>query len=185
MLDRFARNWWVFALQGAVAVIFGILALIWPGLTLTTLLLLFGSYVLVDGVLSVFAGIGEYQRNHRWWASVVRGLAGIAIGVATFFWPGVTALVLLTIIAAWAIVTGVLEIVAGIQLRNAIENEWLIVFGGVLSVVFGLLLVAFPGSGALAVVWLIAAFAIVFGFTLIAMAFRLRRVLSEGTASRV
>lgn len=115
----------------------------------------------------------------------MRGVAGIIIGLAAFFWPGVTALVLLFIIAAWAIVTGVLEIVAGIQLRRVIENEWLMVFSGALSVVFGLLLLAFPGSGALAMVWLIATFAIVFGFALITVAFRLRRVLNEGTVSRV
>ncbi len=178
-----ARSWWVFALRGVLAIIFGILALVSPGLTLLTLVLLFGAYALVDGVFAVIAGISSYGRSERWWVVVLEGVAGIIIGILTFIWPGTTALVLLYFIAVWALLTGILEIVAAIQLRRLITNEWMLILRGIASVIFGVLLFVFPGAGALGLIWLIGAYAIVFGILFIVLALRLRSVPREPQAA--
>src|SRR3712207_763932 len=112
MLATLARNWWVFVLRGGLGILFGIAAWLWPGLTLAVLIYLFGAYALVDGVFAVAAGIASYGENRRWWAELLVGIAGIVLGILTFVWPGVTALVLLYLIAAWALVTGVFEVAA-------------------------------------------------------------------------
>jgi uncharacterized membrane protein HdeD (DUF308 family) len=173
MLEKISRNWWMFAVRGVVAVIFGVLALIWPGLALQVLVLVFGAYALVDGIFAVIAGIAARGYFDRWWAVLLEGLAGILIGVLTFFWPNITALVLLYFIAAWALITGIFEIVTAIQLRRVITNEWMYILGGLLSILFGLLMFVFPGTGALSVIWLIGIYAIVFGISEIIFAFRL------------
>jgi uncharacterized membrane protein HdeD (DUF308 family) len=169
-----ARNWWLLVLRGAAAVLFAILSFFWPGPAILTLVILFGAYALVDGVFALVAGLERIGKQERWWAMVLVGILGIATGLITWFWPGLTALALLTFIGAWAIITGVMEIVAAIQLRREIENEWLLAFAGVLSVLFGLYVIVFPGLGALSVLWLIAAYAFVFGIVLIILGFRLR-----------
>lgn len=174
MLGMASRNWWIFVLRGVLAVLFGIVAWIWPGLTVAALVILFGAYAFVNGIFAVIAGIASFGENQRWWAELLVGIAGIILGILTFIWPGVTALALLYLIAAWAIVTGVFEIIAAIELRKAIDNEWLLGIGGVLSVIFGLILIIFPGSGAISLVWVIGIYAIIFGVTLIALGFRLR-----------
>ncbi|HEY3010359.1 MAG TPA: HdeD family acid-resistance protein [Micromonosporaceae bacterium] len=174
MLESLARYWWMVALRGAVAVLFGLVALIWPDVTLLALIVLFGAYALVDGVFALFAAFGPNAEGRRFWLAV-QGIAGIAIGVITFAWPGVTTLVLLALIAAWAIVTGILQIIAAIRLRREMRNEWLLALGGVLSVLVGILLAVWPSSGALALVLLIGAYAVVFGVVLIALGLRLRR----------
>ena len=173
MLATLARNWWALALRGLLAVIFGILAWIWPDLTLRVLVIFFGAYALVDGVFALVAAARGERQGSRW-PLVIEGVAGVLAGLATLVWPDLTARVLLYLIAAWAIVTGVIEIVATIHLRREIENEVLLGLGGLASVLFGVLLIIFPGSGALALVWLIGAYAIIFGVLLIALAFRLR-----------
>jgi uncharacterized membrane protein HdeD (DUF308 family) len=167
-----ADHWWAFALRGVAAVIFGILAFVWPGVTLAVLVLFWGAYALVDGILALVAAFRTGQ-DHRWWL-IVEGVVGIAAGVVTFLWPGLTALVLIYIIAVWALITGVLEILAAIRLRRVIENEWWMALSGVASLIFGVILLIAPGAGALALIWLIAAYAIVFGVLLLALAFRLR-----------
>jgi uncharacterized membrane protein HdeD (DUF308 family) len=174
MLVTLARNWWAVALRGALAIIFGVLAFFWPGASLAALVLLFGAYALVDGIFAVIAAFRTADRGGRWGMLAIEGVAGIAAGILAFVWPGITAIVLLYLIAAWAIVTGVLEIAAAIQLRREITNEWLLGLGGLASIVFGVLLLFNPAAGALAVVWLIAAYALVFGVLLVALAFRLR-----------
>jgi len=179
MLTLMERHWWVFALRGLFAVIFGVLALVWPGATLLALVLLFGAYALVDGVFAVAFGIASYKDNERWWAVLLEGLAGIVIGVLTFFWPNTTTLVLLYFIAAWALITGIFEIVAAIQFRRVITNEWLMILSGIVSIIFGVLLVVFPGAGAVSLMWLIGAYAIIFGILLISFAFRLRGMGQE------
>jgi uncharacterized membrane protein HdeD (DUF308 family) len=180
MKTMLARNWWVLALRGVLAIIFGVLAFLWPGLTLITLVLLFGAYALVDGVFAVIAGIASYGRSQRWWGTLLVGIAGIVLGILTMLWPGTTALVLLYFIAAWAIVTGAFQVVAAIQLRREITNEWALIIGGILSILFGVLLVIFPGAGALSLTWMIGAYAVLFGILLIALALRLRS-LPRGT----
>ena len=175
MLERMAQDWWMIALRGVAAIAFGVLALVWPGITLLTLVFLFAAYALVDGVLAIGSGIrrGGDGASPDWWR-VVRGIVGIAAGVIAVVMPGLTALALLYLIAAWAIIGGVLEIVAAYQLRAVITREWLLTVDGVLSILFGIVLIAFPGAGALAVVWIIGAFAIISGVALLALAFRLR-----------
>lgn len=169
-----SRNWWVFLLRGILAVIFGILAFIWPGTTLLTLIILFGAYALVDGIFAIIAGVAGYGTTERWWAEVIEGVLGMVIGLMTLLWPGATALVVLYFIAAWAIVTGILEIAAAIQMRRYISGEWLLFLSGAVSVLFGVLLFIFPEAGALSLIAFIGAFAILFGSLLIVLALRLR-----------
>ena len=172
VVDELARHWWVIGLRGLAAILFGMLAFVWPGMTLAVLVLLFGAYALVDGVLTLIAAFrGGVQ--HRI-VMLVEGVVSVLAGLAAFVWPGLTALVLLYIIAFWAIVTGVLEIVAAIRVRRAISNELGLVIGGILSVVFGVVLLIAPGAGALAVIFLIGAYAVVFGIALLGLAWRLR-----------
>jgi uncharacterized membrane protein HdeD (DUF308 family) len=184
MVERLSRYWWVVALRGLLAVLFGVALIVWPGIGLGILVLLFGAYALVDGVFALAHAFGSNDERHRW-AHVIEGIVGIAAGIVTFAWPGITALVLLYVIAAWAIVTGVLELVAAFRLRAHIENELWLGLGGVLSILFGLLLFIAPGAGALAVVWIIAAYAILFGITLVALAFRLRGLGSRAGTGMV
>ena len=174
MLAMLSRNWWMFIVRGVVAILFGLLALFLPRLTLGVLVLMFGAFALVDGIFAVVAGIVSYKFHERWCAVLLGGVVGILIGLLTFFWPNITALVLLYFIAAWAVVTGVLEIVAAIQLRRLIKGEWMMILGGLLSILLGVLLFVYPGAGALGLVWLIGAYAILFGIMLIIFAFRLR-----------
>lgn len=176
LLSALAENWWLLLLRGVAAVIFGVLAFMWPGLTLLTLIFLWGAFALVDGLLALWTAIAGKggQMAPRWWLAVV-GVAGVIAGVMTFVWPGLTGLVLLLFIASWAIVTGVLQIWGAIRLRKEIEGEWLLVLSGLLSVVFGVILVAQPGAGALALVWVIGAFSILIGFIYIALSLRLKK----------
>jgi len=176
MLSMLVRNWWALALRGVFAILFGVMALVWPGLTLATLILLFGAYALVDGIFAIVNGIRSYGERERWWVTLLEGIAGILIGIVTFFWPDLTALTLLTIIGVWAIFTGVTEIVGAIQLRKVIEGEWMYILGGIASVVFGALVILFPGAGALSLTWLIGIYAIIFGALFIILAFRLREM---------
>jgi uncharacterized membrane protein HdeD (DUF308 family) len=176
MLDTLTRHWWVLAVRGALAVLFGLLALIWPGITVLALVLLFGAYALVDGVMALYTALFDRGRTGgRGGWLVLEGVAGVLAAIGAFVWPGITALVLLYLIAAWALVTGVAEILAAIRLRREIEGEWLMILSGALSILFGLLAFLFPGAGALAVVWLIATYAIAFGVVMVILAFRLRR----------
>jgi uncharacterized membrane protein HdeD (DUF308 family) len=166
-----SRHWWTFLLRGLAAVLFGVLAFAWPSLTLTVLVLFWGAYALVDGVLALVAAF-RTQHDHRW-GLLLEGIVGIGAGVVTFVYPDLTALVLVYIIGAWALITGVLELVAAVRLRRIIENEFWLVLGGIASVLFGVVLFIAPGAGALALVWLIAAYAIVFGVLMIGLSLRL------------
>ena len=173
-IDSLAKNWWALALRGVAAMIFGVLALVLPGVTLAVLVLLFGGYALVEGVLNVIAAVRSRGDDQPWWALLLEGLVSIAAGIVAFVVPGVTELALLYIIAAWAIVTGALEIVAAIRLRRRISGEARLVLNGVLSIAFGVLTMLMPGAGALSLAWLIGAYAIVFGALLLGVSFRLR-----------
>jgi len=174
MVHALAKNWWLLLLRGIAAIIFGLLAFAWPGLTLVTLILLYGAYALVDGVLAIIAAITGGVPGSRWWLAIV-GLLGIAAGLVTFLTPGLTALVLLFFIAGWAIVTGVFEIIGAIKLRKEIDNEWLLILGGIISVLFGVGMMLAPGAGALALVWVIGAYSVVMGVIFVALAFRLKK----------
>ena len=174
MVHVLAKNWWLLLLRGIAAIIFGLLAFTWPGLTLLTLILFYGAYALVDGVLAFVAAITGGVPVSRWWLAIV-GLLGIAAGLLTFLMPGLTALVLLFFIAGWAIATGVFEIIGAIKLRKEIDNEWLLILGGIISVLFGVSMMLAPGAGALALVWVIGAYSVVMGVIFVALAFRLRK----------
>jgi uncharacterized membrane protein HdeD (DUF308 family) len=176
MLVFHTGNWWLLALRGLAAVVFGVLAFIWPRITLTALVFLFGAYALVDGAFAIVASIRAPKEFKRWWVLLLEGILSVIAGVLAFVLPGITALVLLVLIASWAIVTGIFEIVGAIQLRKQITGEWLLALSGVFSVLFGIVLLWNPIAGALAVVWLIGAYAIVFGVLMLALAFRLRGV---------
>ena len=171
-----AHNWWMLLLRGILALVFGVMCFAYPGLTLLVLAMLFGAYVLVDGIFATLSAVSAPKGQKRWWVTLLEGIVGIIIGVLTFLMPVITALGLLYLIAAWAIVTGVFEIAAAVRLRKQINNEWLLMLGGVASVLFGVLIAAMPRAGALAIVWWIGAYSIVFGILFILLSFRLRKV---------
>jgi uncharacterized membrane protein HdeD (DUF308 family) len=179
MLERISRNWWLYAVRGVVAVIFGVVAFARPEQALQALVLVFGAYALVDGIFAMFAGVAARGYFERWWAVLLEGVAGVVIGLLTFFWPNITALVLLYFIAAWALITGIFEIVAAIQLRRVITGEWMLILGGLLSILFGVLLFVFPEAGAVSVIWVIGIYAVVFGISEIIFAFRLHSLRRE------
>jgi uncharacterized membrane protein HdeD (DUF308 family) len=164
-------------LRGIAAIAFGVLAFVWPRITLTALVFLWGAYALVDGIFAIAAGIKSHGEYSRWWLLLIEGILGVLAGVLAFVIPGITALVLLILIASWAIVTGAFEIGAAIQLRKQIRNEWLLALAGVASIIFGLALLINPLAGALAVVWIIGAYAILFGILLIALGLRLHNMV--------
>ncbi|HKQ66440.1 MAG TPA: HdeD family acid-resistance protein [Methylomirabilota bacterium] len=180
-----ARNWWAIALRGVAAVVFGILALLLPGTTLAALVLLFGAYAIVEGVFSLMAAVRGRTDEPRWLLAL-QAIVSMAAGFVTVLWPGLTALVLLYVIAAWALVIGVLQIVAAVRLHSRIRGEGWLVLSGILSVIFGVLMMWAPGAGALALVLWIGSYAIVFGALLIVLAFRLRggRLKTEERLSR-
>lgn len=169
-----SRGWWMLLLRGLAAIAFGLLLWLRPGISLATLILLFGAYSLADGILGVLTAFGGRADKEHFWPLLLHGLLGIGVGILTFMAPGLTALALLFYIAIRAIATGLLEIVTAIRLRKEIEGEWLFVLAGAASVLFGLILVARPGTGALAVLWLIGTYALVFGVLLVILAFRVR-----------
>jgi uncharacterized membrane protein HdeD (DUF308 family) len=173
MLDALSRNWWLIVLRGVFAILFGVLAFIWPGITLVTLILLYGAFAFADGILAIAAAIRGGSPAPRWWLVLV-GLFGIAAGVLTAAWPQITGLVLLLFIAGWAIATGVMQIIGAISMRNEIEGEWYLIASGVLSVLFGALLIMWPGAGALAMVLVIGSFAILYGILMVFFGLKLR-----------
>ncbi|MEY2530738.1 MAG: hypothetical protein QOI96_823 [Verrucomicrobiota bacterium] len=179
LADTLSHNWWLLALRGLAAVIFGVLAFIWPGITLFALIMLFGAFALVNGVLSVLLAAKAPKGYPRFGSLLIAGLCGIFAGIITFFWPGLTALGLLILIAAWAIVIGIMEIYAAIKLRKEIKGEWLLILAGLASVAFGVLLMLMPGPGALVLVLWIGAYAIVLGILLFVLAFKMRKLSRE------
>jgi uncharacterized membrane protein HdeD (DUF308 family) len=183
MLHALAKNWWLLLLRGIASIVFGVLAFVWPGLTLVTLVLFYGAFALVDGVIALIAAFSGGARPAPTWWLVIVGLLGIAAGIVTFVMPGITALLLIVFIGAWALVHGIFEIIGAIQLRKEIDNEWMLILSGVISVLFGLIVLLAPGAGALGLIWAIAAYSIVFGITFIALALRLRNHKHETVAA--
>jgi len=176
MLTTLSRNWGFLALRGLAAIIFGILALVWPSVTVLASVLLFGAFAFVDGVFSVTTAITSRKQNDYWWPLLFAGVAGILFGLLTWFWPGATALVLVYLIAAWALVTGIFHIVAAIQLRKVMPGEWMLLLSGIAYTIFGIFLMLFPGDGAVGLVWAIGIYAIMVGTWLMIFAFRLKNL---------
>ncbi len=174
--DLLAENWWLLALRGVAAIMFGILAFIWPGITLLALVYLFGAYAFANGILSFTIAFNKGRgRRHRG-SLIFGGIVSIVTALITFLIPGITALGLVMLIAAWAIANGVTEIAAAIRLRKVITNEWLLVLAGILSILFGLMLLIMPGVGALALVFWIGAWMVAIGVLLMILAFRIRHL---------
>ena len=169
-----SRNWGWIALRGLAAVVFGLLTLFDPRISLTALVLLWGAYAFVDGIFAIVSAVRDRRQEPHWVSLLVTGIAGVVAGLLTFFVPGITALVLLYFIAAWALITGIAEIVAAVRLRKVITGEWMLALAGLLSAIFGVFLFAFPGAGALTVVLWIGTYALVLGIVLLVLAFRLR-----------
>jgi len=186
MVETLSRRWWAVALRGVAAILFGVLALAWPGITVFALVIVFGAYALVDGAFTLVAAFGDRDgdrtRGSRAWL-FARGGAGILTGVIAAVWPGITTLALLWVIALWAMVTGVFEIVAAFQLRRELRREWLLILSGALSVLFGVLLIVWPAAGVLTLVVLIGIAAIAVGVTLLMLGLRLRRGRPRGRAA--
>jgi uncharacterized membrane protein HdeD (DUF308 family) len=185
MVHTFKLNWWLLALRGLVAVLFGVLAFMWPGATLITLVWLFGAFALVNGILSLVLAAKTPKGYPKVGSLILGGLLGILAGLLSFVMPGITALGLLILIAAWAIATGVMELIAAVRLRKIIANEWLLILAGIASIVFGIILLVQPAAGALALIWLIAAWAVLFGILLMILAFRMRRWTGFITVGKV
>jgi uncharacterized membrane protein HdeD (DUF308 family) len=179
LFEILSRYWWLTLLRGVTWVLFGIMVFAQPGITLVTLTILFGLFTLADGIGHVVSALGGRHETDNWWVLLLAGLCGIVVGVLTFLAPGITALVLLFYIAAWAISTGLLQLVTAIRLRKEIEGEFWLALSGLVSIVFGLFLMVRPGEGALSVLWIIGAYAIVFGLLLIALALRTRGLVKS------
>src|SRR5712692_10172882 len=173
MVSALSRNWWVLALRGAIGVLFGLMALAWPGITLEVLVLFFGAWALIDGIFAIAAALRGQTGQPRWML-LLEGVVGILVWLVAFLAPEVVALAFVYLIGAWALVTGLFEIGAAIHLRKEIQGEWILALSGILSVVFGIVIAIWPGAAALAFVWLIGAYAIIFGVLLIVLAFKLR-----------
>ena len=176
VLAALAENWWLLLLRGLVAIAFGVIAFFWPDITLAALTYLFGIYAIVDGIVAIWAAFNAPlgDAGPRWWLGL-SGVVSILAGIAAFAYTGMTTLVLLMVIAIWAIIIGLVQIWGAIELRKIMDDPWLLGLTGALAIAFGVILIAKPGAGAVALVWTIGWFAIVFGGLYIALAFRLRQ----------
>jgi uncharacterized membrane protein HdeD (DUF308 family) len=184
MFEHVVRNWWIVLVRGLCAIAFGVIAFAWPGLTLLVLVLMYSAHAIVDGIAAIVLGfqMRKSAEGVPWGAMICLGLVSVAAGIVAFAWPGITAFVLLVVIATWAIIRGVFEIIAAIKLRKVIDNEWCLGLAGLSSVVFGILLIAWPAAGILSLLWLIAAAAIAFGVLQIMLSLRLRGLKSRLTS---
>jgi|SRR5688572_23511091 len=177
-----ARNWWLFLLRGILALLFGVVALFFPGAAFLSLVLVFGAFALIDGVFALVSAFTSSAKSENWWWIILEGVFGILIGVLTIVQPAAMGEAWLILIAAWAIVTGILEIVTAIRIRKEIEGELWLILGGLASVAFGVLILVYPGSGAFAIGVLIGVYAILFGVTFIGLALRLRKHRSQAAS---
>jgi uncharacterized membrane protein HdeD (DUF308 family) len=176
LLSALAENWWLLLLRGLAAIAFGLIAFFWPGITLVALTYLWGAYALADGVLAIWAALNASggDAGPRWWLGL-SGVVSILAGIVAFAYTGMTALVLLMVIAVWAIIIGALQLYAAAQLRNVIDNAWWLILGGLISIAFGVVLIGWPSTGALALIWTIAWYAVFFGGMLIGLSFELKK----------
>lgn len=179
MKHMLINNWDLALLRGIMAILFGIATLVLPGVTLIVLVVLFGAYAMIGGITTTIMAIKDRQVQSDWWLWLLLGFVSIAAGVVTFVWPDITAVSLFYVIVGWAIANGIVEIILAIGLRKVIENEWLLVVDGILSVAFGILCLFQPAAGALSILWLIGIYAIVYGVSLVVLALRLRKLESK------
>ncbi len=182
MFSLLSRYWWVLVVRGVMAIALGIFAFVWPQETIAALVLVFGAIALVDGAFAVVASISGHSLTPYWWVLLLQGLLGIGVGVLTLFNPAITAAALLIYIAVWAIGMGLLQVIAAVRLRHDITGEWWLALGGVAGVVFGILLMRNPAQGALAVLWLIGTYALIWGVMLLVGGFDVRRLHKQVSA---
>ncbi|MCB2184308.1 MAG: HdeD family acid-resistance protein [Desulfobulbaceae bacterium] len=175
MYGNYGKFWWSFFIRGVIAVVFGLAALLLPGITIDVLMLLVGAFIVADGVFSIISSAGNRAVESQWWVLLLEGLTGLFIGLFTFIRPDVTLALIIILLAVWAFITGVIEIVAAIRLRKVISNEWFLALSGFLSLVFGSILLGRPDLGAVALVWLIGIYALFFGILLIFLGFKLKK----------
>jgi len=166
--------WWAIALRAAAAILLGVIAIFMPGPTLAAIVIVFGIYTIIDGILAIVAAVRGFRKKERWWPMLLEGLVGIAAGAIAIFWPGIGALALTYLVAAWALVTGAFEIAAAVRLRRVISGEWLLLIAGLLSIVLAVLVALFPGTGALLLVWWLGAYAFAYGVVSLVLALRVR-----------
>ena len=181
MTRSLTQNWWLVVLRGVLGILFGFLAFVWPAITWLTLIVMFGVYAIVDGIVAMITGLSRTRESSRWWVFLLEGFLGLGAGIAALLWPAVTSLVLIYMIASWAVITGILEIAAAVRLRNEISNEWMLGLGGLISIGLGVLLFFQPAAGGLAIIWTIAGYALIFGVLLVILGFRLRNWKSPDT----
>jgi uncharacterized membrane protein HdeD (DUF308 family) len=185
VLALLARNWWLIAIRGIAAIVFGVIAFLLPGLTVVVLIALFGAYALIDGI-SLLASLvrGEPDARRHGWAVGVMGVIGVLAAVVAFLWPGLTALSLVYVVGFWSIAVGVFQLAAAIRLRQEIEGELWLALGGIVAILFGAYIVVFPGAGLLSLIWLVGAWAVLFGIAHLVLAWRLRELASRGPTAR-
>src|ERR1043166_831406 len=174
LIETLKRHWWVPVIRGIAAIIFGIIAFTHPVMAAATLVLFFGAWILIDGIFRLVGAIGHRASDKDWGSDLIIGILGIIVGLLTFHKPGITALALVIYIGAWALMIGATEIALAIKLRREIKGEWFLILMGLVSIVFAIMLLWNPLPGALALVWLIGSYAIVFGILGIILGFRLR-----------
>ncbi|HEY8165915.1 MAG TPA: HdeD family acid-resistance protein [Gemmatimonadaceae bacterium] len=175
MVGSYNGNWWALGLRAASAIIFGVIALTMPGAALAAIVILFGVYAFADGIFSIIAAFRGVQSGDRWGAMLIMGLVSIAAGLVAFLAPGIGALALVYLVAGWALITGAFEIAAAIRLRKIIEGEWMLIIGGILSIVLAILIAVFPGVGAITLAFWLGAYALVYGIVNLVLAFKVRR----------
>jgi uncharacterized membrane protein HdeD (DUF308 family) len=175
LIVSLGRFWWAVLLRGIIAIIFGLIALLWAEFATIALVLIFGIYALAEGVILVANSWTNRTTNPRWWVPFIEGLAGITAGFLVFFLTDFAAFVIIYLIAVWALITGILEVITAIRLREEIQNEWALALSGILSVVLGILLIIWPAMGILAVIWAVGLYAVLFGLLMIYLAFKIRR----------
>jgi uncharacterized membrane protein HdeD (DUF308 family) len=179
MITFYGRFWWSFFFRGIIATLFGLAAIILPGITLELLALLLAVFLITDGVFSFLASLGGRGTDPQWWLLLLEGLAGIFIGILAIARPGLTVLAVMLIIAFWALLTGFLEIMAAIRLRHDIQGEWMLGLAGILSILFGIILLSNPGAGAVILVWLVGIYALIFGISMILLGLKLRKFTED------
>lgn len=183
MSAALARNWWAVVIRAVAAIVFGLIALLAPGIALISFIILFSAYMLVDGVFAIVAAVRAMTRHERWGLLIVEGVASLIVGAAAFAWPGLTLAALVYLVAFWALVTGVLELFAAPRLARGHGQVWMVI-GGLASLVFGVLLLIAPLVGAIVLTWWIGAYALVSGISLLVLAFQLRRRRHEAPPRR-
>ncbi|WP_109697325.1 HdeD family acid-resistance protein [Chitinophaga deserti] len=176
MIHELSKYWGLVVFRGVMAIVFAILAFLWPALTLSVLVIFLGAYFLVDGIFSIIHGFQIMKKDESWWTFLLIGLMGIIAGGIMLFMPGVTAVFLVTLVAIWAVVTGLLEIIVAIRLRKEITGEWMLILAGILSVVFGILIFMQPLAGVVVLAWYLGFYALLLGIFLLSVGFRLRKV---------